>query len=135
LRKIDVNSLINRFNNKYSDKLTAASLNVYASRIRSAFKNFFDYAANPATFKPSSALKNKIKNKTTEKKPTEKKREEQTISSELKALPSVNSIINTTTVPIRQDLTIQILGLPFDLTRKEADKITNIIKGYSLAED
>jgi hypothetical protein len=34
-------------------------------------------------------------------------------------------------IPIRSDVTVRIQGLPFDLTRAEADKIAAVIMAYA----
>ena len=35
-----------------------------------------------------------------------------------------------TTIQVREDVAIRIAGLPFDLTRKEAEKIVRVILAY-----
>jgi hypothetical protein len=137
LKNIDLNNLIERFNHKYSHALTGASLIVYASRIRAALKNFISYADNPATFKPTSSkgkgnagMRDKRKAKTKIPSPSvaeQKSREDN--------LPLSDSLFISVPIPLRKNLMIKISGIPYDLTLKEAERISAIVRGYAVSEE
>lgn len=43
-------------------------------------------------------------------------------------LPNVNQL----PIPLRQNLTVRVFGLPYDLTAAEAKKIANIILAHAI---
>jgi hypothetical protein len=132
---IDMDDVALRFHNLNGQQYTPGSIQTYKSRVGSAIDDFRAYLANPLGFRSSS-------------KPRQRPRPPKEAVTVLgvgtasgtsaaaavaHSLPSAPSPIgaNILPVPLRPDLTIQIAGLPFDLTPAEAKKIANIILAHA----
>ena len=132
---IDMDDVALRFHNLNGQQYTPGSIQTYKSRVGSAIDDFRAYLANPLGFRSSS-------------KPRQRSRP----LKEAGAVSGVGTASGTSTasavaqpistaslpiganilpVPLRPDLTIQIAGLPFDLTPVEARKIANIILAHA----
>ncbi len=127
-----------RFHNKNGQQYTPGSIQTYKSRVSSAIDDFRTYLENPLGFRSSS--KPRQRNRTAKDSVTESTTGAASGTSSAIAVgqspvqapsPSAVSILP---VPLRQDLTIQIAGLPFDLTKAEAQKLANIILAHALTE-
>lgn len=132
---IDMDDVALRFHNLNGQQYTPGSIQTYKSRVGSAIDDFRAYLANPLGFRSSS-------------KPRQRSRgpKEAVVASGAGSAagmsaatavsqPTVSSTLptgaNILPVPLRPDLTIQIAGLPFDLTSAEAKKIANIILAHA----
>ncbi|WP_336958006.1 hypothetical protein [Sphingobium aquiterrae] len=132
---VDLDQLMLRFHNLNRDKYTTESLQTYKSRIKSALDDFRVYVENPLGFKPS------IQQRTRTKKAVEATQNRPQVPP-LEKSPALEPHYPTTPppgisvlpIPLRADLTIQIAGLPFDLSQQEARKIANIILAHAIAE-
>jgi hypothetical protein len=126
--KIDLESVMSRFSNLQGKDFTPGSMKTYKSRVRAAIDDFVSYTENPMAFKPK--LKQRATNGNALKKAISP-------ASVVKEMPTEPEVLRPTSpafmsasilpIPIRADLTIQIQGLPFDLTESEATKIANVI--------
>lgn len=132
---LDLEHLMQRFYNLNAQQYTPESLQTYKSRMKTALEDFRSYAENPLTFKPSGQSKSKAKangekGQVVNSKPVQ----EQATPSTLQTPPVHTSLpgISVLPVPLRSDLTVQIAGLPFDLTPAEAKKIANIILAHAV---
>jgi len=128
---LDLDDVMGRFYNLEGKSYKPDSLAVYKSRVNAAISDFRSYLDNPASFKPSTAMK-KGKNDGPTKRPPSQKPVAQTIE-----VPRIDSSAHTATVnvfpiPIRPDVVVRIHGLPFDLTQSEADKIANVVKAMAM---
>jgi hypothetical protein len=133
---VDIDDVALRFHNLNGQQYTPGSIKTYKSRVSSAIEDFSAYLANPLSFRISS-------------KPRQRSRspKEAVVVSGAGAAagisaatavtqPVVSSPLptgaNILPVPLRPELTIQIAGLPFDLTPAEAKKIANIILAHAI---
>lgn len=134
ISNLDLASLMARFSNLNGHDYTPASLTTYQSRLKSSIEDFFAYQENPLTFKPSGKQREKAVKIPSSKDPTSG------LSSERGAPPddavtrqphptALSSL--TLPIPLRANLTVQIHGLPFDLTKSEANKIAAVISAFS----
>lgn len=131
---LDLDILMNRFHNLNSQAYTPESLQTYKSRMRTALDDFRSYTKDPINFKPAG-----------QKRTKPKQNGEKPASSTLKGSPLPTSSPSAVTAPmpslevlpvaIRSNLTVQIVGLPFDLTTAEAKKIANIILAHAALQD
>ncbi|MHA1547209.1 MAG: hypothetical protein ACTSUY_12420, partial [Alphaproteobacteria bacterium] len=103
------------------------------SRIKSALDDFESYLDNPLGFRPST--------QTRERKTKAAEIISINLNSGATGSPSAGSGRSTTTppassdifpIPIRSDLIVRIQGLPFDLTKLEAQKISNVILAMAM---
>jgi site-specific recombinase XerC len=123
---IDVDDVMRRFQNRHSKKYTPGSLKTYRSRLAAAIEDFITYNDNPMAFRPATTVR--------ERKPRETrvvKNVDSNLHVDKNRSQGVESPANASgmmvPIPIRSDLTIQIKGLPFDLTPQEAKKIAGVI--------
>lgn len=132
---IDLDQLMLRFHNLNRDKYTPESLQTYKSRTKSALDDFRNYVENPLSFKPnvqqrvrprktSDAASFRAKNQAEQLPPAPETPHSRVSPPGISVLP----------IPLRVGLTIQIAGLPFDLSRQEAQKIANIIIAHAMPE-
>lgn len=133
--RINLDDVMSRFQNLEGRNYTPGSLTTYQSRAKAALDDFESYLQNPLGFRPniqarerSTKNTNAKTNYTISNDATSSDKQSQQF---VHAQPAASSILP---IPIRPDLTIYIQGLPFDLTRAEAQKISNVVLAYSPAE-
>ena len=125
---LDLDSVMSRFSNLQGKDFTPGSMKTYKSRVRAAIDDFVSYTENPLAFKPK--LKTRSSNGGNPKKTNEQPKTVEPMSVEPEAARPVASAFTSASIlpiPIRSDLTIQVQGLPYDLTSAEAKKIANVI--------
>lgn len=135
---LDLNQLMVRFDNLNRQQYTPDSLQTYKSRLKSALEDFSAYSENPISFRPSGKMRAGSVGKDAPKIGKKPSADEQfrtvTISpatSPAVDLPNVNQL----PIPLRQNLTVRIFGLPFDLTQSEAQKIANIVLAHAMPSE
>lgn len=138
LTKLDLDLVFQRFANKAGKDYKPDSLMVYRSRLGSALNDFFQYVENPVQFRPSL----KANGSATAKKPakTVRKADEQRAEGKpIAGTPALPMAMHASSpgsvnvpVPLREGVTVQITGLPADLTEAEASRLAAIIKAYAM---
>lgn len=127
VREVDVESLMHRFMNLSGSGFKPGSLTSYQSRVRSSIEEFLAWKSNPMTFRPArrgAAKKGRLQGKAEPANLQDLWRSEHGARSGALGLTRASL---TLPVPIRGDLTVQIQGIPFDLTKSEATKIANVV--------
>ena len=132
---LDIDLLMSRFDNLNPRQYTPESLQTYRSRLNKGLEDFRAYLDNPVTFRPRStsrpnrdSVSPKKKRQTASSLVT---RPVSAPSSPVVELPNANVL----PIPLRQNLTVRIFGLPFDLTKAEATKVANIILAHAMPAD
>lgn len=129
---IDLDSTMTRFFNLHGKDYNTSSLNVYKSRTNAAINDFQEWLADPLAFKPQS---NKADKKAV-KKPADKGSPKNSSAADETGPISVSSsqstAVNVFPIQIRENLVVRIHGLPFDLSKSEADRIANVIKAMAM---
>jgi len=127
---LDVDETIRRFGNRFRAEYTALSLQSYASRLRSSLDDFKRHCDDPLNFKPGVT-----------KRTTRKARDSGSVAPGIVTASSDPSThvrpvaaVQILPITVRQDLVVQIAGLPHDLTKAEAQRIANIILAHALPE-
>jgi len=130
LREVELDSVITRFANLNSSKFTPDSLKTYKSRAASALADFLAYRTNPLSFKPG------LNARTTKRSKVEDREERRSPEASFAGGSSnqPNSPV-TIPIPIRPDLAVRIVGLPSDLTKKEANKIAKVVMAMAHDDD
>lgn len=125
VRTVDLPSLMNRFINVSGSGFKPESLASYQSRVKSAVEEFVSWKQNPMSFRPTKRGSSKKSRSVQETSPPKSSMQSQapTSASISVAAPQTLSL----PIPIRSNLTVQINGIPFDLTKAEASKIANVI--------
>ena len=133
ITKVDIDDVMVRFANKNRGKYTPDSLRSYQSRLRSSQVEFADYCENPLSFRPKRRLKlaSSRKPKTETANGVDVELEPEALAPRQTESVAHRSVVQILPIALRPDLTIQIAGLPFDLTTAEAKKIANIITAHA----
>ncbi|MBV9158845.1 MAG: hypothetical protein JO097_21475 [Acidobacteriaceae bacterium] len=140
--KVDLDDLMLRFSNLQGKDYTPGSMMTYKSRVKAALEDFDSYLANPLGFRPS--VNRRDKGVKADRSGVSKK----VGSSRAAVQPSAETLESTTSkpvgvgfaaenilpIPLRADLTVRIQGLPFDMTKAEAEKIANVVKAMAMGE-
>jgi len=125
--KLDLNEVAMRFTNLKGVGFKPESIKVYKSRVSSAIEDLKQYRANPLSFKPSIV---------SPKPPSATKEKDSENNSVVRHKTHVDSPTDVIfPVPIRPDVVVKIVGVPSDLTKREAAKIANVIAALATVDD
>lgn len=135
LKSVDIEHAFERFANLEGQSYNPSSLKIYKSRLRLALKDFFSYVEDPVSFRPTgvqratSNQKKKNENNSFENKAENNNR----VQSKTEVSNNTESIQKLVIpVPLRERLTVEIHNIPPDLTEGESEKISAIIKAYTM---
>lgn len=131
ITEIDLDGLMIRFSNLQGKDYTPGSMNTYKSRVKAAIDDFEAYLSNPLGFRPSVNRRDRTakSEKSNLKKTTPQQEAYEQIAKV--STPSFDAS-NILPIPLRADLTVRIQGLPFDMTKAEAEKIAAVVKAMSM---
>lgn len=128
---LDLDDLMRRFDHLNPHQYTPGSLQAYKSRMKTALDDFRSYCENPLSFRPAGQQRAKVKPNAGEpqKRPVQRRAK---LNDTQTSIAPAASLPNVTVLPIalRAGLTVQVAGIPFDLTAAEAKKIANIILAH-----
>lgn len=131
---VDLDNAMTRFINLQGKKYNPSSLTVYKSRTNAALNDFRQWLKDPMAFRPQGNKSDKGNGKTL--KPKEAKsapvNQEPPPSALFTPTPTPTPSANVFPIQIRENLVIRIHGLPFDLTKSEADRIANVVKAMAM---
>jgi hypothetical protein len=132
---LDLDFVMQRFSTLHGQQYNPTSLRDYASRLRASVEDFRAYTSNPLGFRPAGrtrAPRSESADKTMTRIDAPKGAAPK--ASDATPTPPPQSA-NILPIRLRADLTIQIAGLPFDLTLAEAKKIANIVIAHAATDD
>lgn len=132
---LDLDHVVERFQNLEGKNYTPASLTTYRSRTRSAIEDFTAYLENPLAFRPNVQARER-------RQKSERKKDNSTSHGTVapdagerqSSKPHFEPSSSILPIPIRADKTVYVQGLPFDLTSAEATKIANVIKAMAMPD-
>jgi len=138
LRSLDLTEFFRRFGNLRGMDFKSSSLSVYESRVRGAVKDFLAFVDDPKTFKPSAVPR--------AAKTIELKSSRSTSPSKVQlrqAVDSPEALITLSTVdrklifpvPIRADHVVELVNLPSNLTKGEAERICAVVRALAVSTD
>jgi hypothetical protein len=125
---LNLDDLMSRFSHLNGKGYTPDSLRTYKSRLAKALEDFSTYLENPMAFRPVSArrpprsLKDKARHGTNVQ-PQAATAPSSTVAAPSLAPPATNII----PILIRSDVTVHIQGIPLDMTKREAQRIANVV--------
>ena len=131
LRAVDLDAVASRFFNLNKNEFTPDSLTTYKSRLKSAVDDFIKHTDNPASFKPQAS---KTRNLSVAKPDTANKNGTENTNQKGNNSNS-QQYDNSFPIPIRDGIQVKLVGIPADLTRREAQKISNVVMALSLPDD
>ncbi len=124
---LDVDETVRRFGNKFRSDYTAESLQSYASRVRSSLDDFKRHCDDPLNFKVG-------------RKSPYRPQRDRSASAKIEAAGSPQAPVRSSPavqvlpVALRPDLIVQIAGLPYDLSKVEAQRLANIILAHAVPD-
>ena len=131
--ELDLDQVMSRFATLEGKRYAPKSLKVYRGRVQSSISDYIRYKSDPENFKiqapQSSGGNNKVTNR---KKPGNESKKTDEIRDTSIHMTSSNISPNVYPIPIRVDLVVRIHGLPFDLTKAEAERIANVVKAMAM---
>ncbi len=132
ITKLDLDSVMSRFQNLEGKNYTPQSLQTYLSRVKGAVKDFNSYLQNPLGYQPNIKTRN-VKPKTLPKPPLLSTKLPASTQGAIQPHNLQVARVSDTIMPIqiRVDTIVHIQGLPFDLSEAEAEKIANVIKAMA----
>ena len=133
--KIDVNDALQRFHN-LNPSVSYESLRGYKSRVLKAIKLFLDFKKDPINWKPemqtrpSRSTKSKTQATNHDAPTTHDDDSPQSETPRETQPPYRASSVSTLTIPfpLRADVTINIAGIPRDLTSAECERIAAFLR-------
>ena len=126
---LNLDEVMSRFQNLEGQGYTPSSLATYRSRVKSAVEDFNRYLNSPLGFKPSVGKRERPKSETSKSaSATPAEQTKNSTGTRPTSPPMSNSIVP---IPIRQDVTVYVQGLPFDLSQGEAERIANVIRAMA----
>lgn len=147
LRQIDREEVFQRFSNLNSSSFKPSSLKVYQSRLSTALDDFIEWTDDPASFKPSKgrATKKNDRNGNENENGSVKRSGATTGTRGAVGQHGLGGTENQDTanrkstmsipIPLRADFIVECSGLPTDLTKSEANKISAVIQAYATTEE
>lgn len=132
---LDLDFIMQRFSTLHGQQYNPNSLRDYASRLRASVDDFRAYTENPLSFRPAGRTR-APRSEVSETAPARKSEGGKVAAlSPSASTPPPTQSTNILPVRLRENLTIQIAGLPFDLTHHEAQKLANIILAHAPPND
>lgn len=122
VRNLDIDLVATRFLSLRGADFKPDSVKVYKSRVSGAIQDFVNYRKDPLAFRPSASPR-----RTTGRRETvETRTPERPSGDERLVRPSSFEDVSFP-IPIRSDVIVRLVGIPSDLTIREARKIANVI--------
>ncbi len=131
---LDIDLVMHRFSTKHGQQYNPNSLRDYSSRLRASIEDFKAYTENPLGFRTLGRSRQRTPKSASPSKSTKSpsNAEASTNPAHTPSTPAPSA--NLLPIRLRADLTIQIAGLPHDLSAAEAKKIANIVLAHALDE-
>ena len=123
VRKLDLDAVTRRFENKRARDFTPGTLTTYGSRVRRAVAQFITWADNPGNFRPrtrsTAAMRAKRQDQETEHSGED-------LTDAPRTPPSAPGSYQTA-FPLRPGSVVTLLNVPEDLTPAEAKRLSDFI--------
>ena len=130
---LDIDEIMLRFGHLQGDNYKPESLQVYKSRVKAAIDDFVRFKENPEGFRASIPQQRRSPSGTQKgpKPASNGKTDAKQAPGSQPDEPPPAARIDVLPIPIRQDVVVQISGLPYDLSPTEAAKIANVVKAMA----
>jgi hypothetical protein len=117
--------VVKRFNHKFADHFSAASLKEYGRRFERALELFKQWNAAPSNFSVPTRLTKRARQARAAVDPAH---EESRVSVEGHSPAPAGAPSFHSSFPVRPGTVVTLLNIPSDLTRAEADRLAQFIK-------
>jgi len=124
VRELNLDDVALRFANLKGSAFKPESIRVYKSRVAVSIADFIQYRKNPITFKPNAS------GQRNDSSPKRDKNEKPPVRGKA---PQGRNIVEAETsdvifpIPLRPNLVVKLVGIPGDLSKREAQKIANVV--------
>jgi hypothetical protein len=123
--RLNLDEVGRRFMNLKGQEFTPESLRVYLSRARTSIDDFVRYRNDPSTFKPQVSAP---------RAPSTTKTDNDNGKPGVKLIDPLGQQM-VFPVPIRPDVVVKIVGIPSDMTKREAAKIAAVVNALATLEE
>jgi len=123
LRQLDVDELCSRIHKMEDSSIREEAINLYNSRLKSALADYFNFLADPQSFRSSAS--NFAPAVQVQKRDSAEQHALESI-----ALHRAGTQDDIIPIPLREDLIVYLQGLPLNLSASEAHKIVTVVKAY-----
>jgi hypothetical protein len=125
VRELDLDEAAQRLLNLRGSEFKPESVRVYRSRVGSAVDDLVRYRRDPIAFKPAGTKKSSTRAERPAR--SEASTSGTTVSPALAPTDPTTISEITFPVPIRPGVVVRLIGVPNDLSRKEAEKIGAVV--------
>ncbi|UYN99111.1 MAG: hypothetical protein KIT02_14440 [Devosia sp.] len=132
LSSLNLDDVMHRFHNLNGTKFTPDSLATYKSRTKSAIDDFLRYKKNPLAFRVATPAGTRAARAKAANNVPDNKQVAAPLPAAIENRSSSPVVDNILPIQIRADLAVYIQGLPFDLTKAEANKIAKVVMAMAL---
>jgi hypothetical protein len=131
VRSLDLDQVAHRFLNLRGAEFKPSSVQVYRSRLQSAIGDLVRYRQDPIGFKPVGSAPKRNPSPRTEKS----QNPDATPTVVVSTANEANAISEITfPIPIRTGVVVRLIGIPNDLTKKEAERISNVVLALAVID-
>lgn len=130
LRQVSLEQISERFFNLNKSDFTPDSLGTYRSRLKSALDEFIRYVDDPTSLKATSQ---KTRGASNVGESGDRKVRSSGPQENGQTIYRAPQLLQETAVqiPIRDGIIVRLLGLPADLKKREAQKISNVVMAFA----
>ena len=127
---VNISEIINNFKESAKSKMSDNTIKLYSSKFKKGMTLYIDYCNNPDKKIKSNPKKKSVKKKVAKKQKTTDVKEVAI------TLPAVIQVMEKPRlcnfpIPIRPNLMVELMNLPHDLSKIEAQKICAVINALS----
>ncbi len=123
VRKLDLDAVTRRFENKRARDFTPGSLKTYGSRVRRAVAQFITWRDDPGNFRPKTRSTAAMR---TRRQAQEIEHSGEDLTDSARTPPSAPGSYQTA-FPLRPGTVVSFLNIPEDLTPAEAKRLSDFI--------
>jgi hypothetical protein len=125
ITRLDLTSIVKRFQNKRAKDFSGPTLKEYDRRVRRAISLFLSWRQDPANFQaPTRATTSTRKRKSNSESETEVESVGRPSVSDLSVAPGSFQ----TAVPLGRDRVVTLINVPTDLTPAEAERLARFVR-------
>lgn len=127
IRRLDLDGVIKRFNNKRARDFNPSSLKEYGRRVRRAVELFLNWRENPANFTVKTRTTTNARRKDHVSRPEPSATEPSKMGG-ASVTPAQETGGYQSAFPIRPGTVVTVLNIPSDLTPAEAERLATFVR-------
>lgn len=135
VREVDTDHIMERFVNLEGTKFSPGSLASYKSRLNSTISDFLRWKENPSNYRPKGQRTARSKVNVNDQSDETVQNANTGNNQHVENDDSPIGETSTFPIPLREGLVVKLVGLPHDLTQREAQRIANVVKAMAIVEE